>query len=125
VNGVRFNGKVHALLAYADDVVILGSNEENIKNTTYIMTRTLNMSLMINEGKTKYMVVTRGNQLDQNRRLKIENYCFKKVESFKYLGVNINIRNNYHEEIKLRIKAGNRCCFALQKTFRSKLLSKE
>jgi len=43
------------------------------------------MGLIINEGKTKYMVVMRGNQLYQNTRLKIENYCFKKVESFKYI----------------------------------------
>jgi len=34
VNGVSFNGKKQALLAYADDVVILGSNEEDIKTTT-------------------------------------------------------------------------------------------
>jgi len=68
---------------------------------------------MINEGKTKYMVVTTGNQIDQDRSLEIENYCFEKVESFKYLGVDINSRNNYHEDIKLRIKAGNRCYFAL------------
>jgi hypothetical protein len=48
------------------------------------------MGLMINEGKTKYMIVKRGNQLHQNRSLNIGNYCFEKVESFKYLGVNIN-----------------------------------
>ena len=77
------------------------------------------MLLMIHEGKTKYMVVTRFNQLDQNGSLEIENYCFEKVESFKYPRVYINSRNNYHEEIKLRIKAGNRCYFALQETFES------
>jgi len=106
--------------------VILASNEEDIKNTTKeLITRALNMGLIINKGKTKYMVVTRGNQLDQNRRLKIESYCFEKVENFKYFGVDINSLNNYHEEIRLRIKAGNKCYFVLQKTFRSKLLSKK
>jgi len=44
--------------AYADDVVILGSNEEDIKTTTKeLISRALNMGLIINEGKTKYMVV--------------------------------------------------------------------
>jgi len=83
------------------------------------------MGPMVNEGKTEYMVVvTRGNELDQNRSLKKENYCFEKVESFKYLGLDKNSHSNYHEEeIRLRIKAGNRCYFALQKTFRAKLLS--
>lgn len=70
------------------------------------------------------MVVTRGNQLDKNRRLNLENYCFKKVESFRYLGVNISSRKNYHEEIKLRTKAESRCYFSLQKTLRPKILSK-
>lgn len=32
-NGVSFNRKVYALLVYADDVVVPGSNEEDIKNT--------------------------------------------------------------------------------------------
>lgn len=57
------------------------------------------MGLMINGGKTKYMVVTRDYQLDHNRRLKIENYCFEKIESFKYLAMDINSSNNYHDEI--------------------------
>jgi hypothetical protein len=49
VNNVSFNGKAHALLTYADDVVILGSNEEDIKTTTKeLITRALNMGLMIN-----------------------------------------------------------------------------
>lgn len=37
----------------------------------------------------------------------------------------LNKNNNYHKEIKLRISAGNRCYFALRKTFKSKLLSKK
>lgn len=48
------------------------------------------------------MVVTRGNRLHQNRSLDVENYCFEKTESFEYLGVDINSRNNYHGEIKLK-----------------------
>lgn len=48
------------------------------------------------------MVVTRGNQLYQNRRLNIGNYYFENMVSFKYLGVDINSRNNYHKKIRLR-----------------------
>uniref|UniRef100_A0A2S2PAK1 Reverse transcriptase domain-containing protein n=1 Tax=Schizaphis graminum TaxID=13262 RepID=A0A2S2PAK1_SCHGA len=54
-NGINLNGKVHALLTYADDVVILGKKEEDIKNTTKeLITRALSMELMINEEKIKY-----------------------------------------------------------------------
>lgn len=58
------------------------------------------------------MVVMRGNQLAQNRSLEVKNYYFEKVDNFKYLRVDMNNRNNYHEAIKLRTKAGNRCYFA-------------
>jgi len=34
---------------------------------------------------------------------------FRKSRKLKYLGVDINSRNNYHEEIDLRVNAGNRC----------------
>jgi hypothetical protein len=74
------------------------------------------MELMTNEGKTKYLVFMRGNELHQNRNLEFENYCSEKVESFTYLEV--NSRNNYLEETNLRIKAENRCYSALQKTFK-------
>lgn len=40
------------------------------------------------------MVVTKSNQLDQTSGLKIENYCFEKVVSFSYLGVELNNCNN-------------------------------
>lgn len=66
------------------------------------------MRLMINEGKTKHMVIKKGNQLDQNRILKTENYCFEKVESFKHLGVDINSHDNHHKETKLWIKPDKR-----------------
>jgi len=60
VNDVSFNGKTHALLAYADDIVMLGSNKEDIKNTTKeLITKALDLGLVINEKKTKYMVITR------------------------------------------------------------------
>lgn len=45
------------------------------------------------------MVVTRGNRLDKNRILKMENYCFKRVKSFIYLGVEMNCHNNCCEEM--------------------------
>lgn len=46
----------------------------------------------------------RGIIIDWTRVLQIENYCFGKVKSLKYLGIEINSRNGYHEEIRLRIK---------------------
>lgn len=41
------------------------SNEQDIKNNTKeLIIRALNMGLIMNEGKTKYMVIMRDDQLD-------------------------------------------------------------
>uniref|UniRef100_A0A2S2PNF4 Uncharacterized protein n=1 Tax=Schizaphis graminum TaxID=13262 RepID=A0A2S2PNF4_SCHGA len=50
---------------------------------------------------------------------------FQQVHDFKYRGVNINNRNCMHNEIKLRLKAGNVCYFALSHMLKSKLLSRK
>jgi len=57
--------------------------------------------------------------------LQVDSYVFEKVEAFKYLRVNINSKNNVHEEIKERVASANRCYYSLLKLFKSKLLSRE
>lgn len=54
----------------------------------------------------------------------VDDYSFKNVEVFKYLGVNINSCNNMHEEINDRIACGNRCYYSIMKLLKSKLLSR-
>lgn len=55
------------------------------------------MGLCINEEKTKFIVVFRRKVGQLN--LQVDNFTFGKVESFKYLGVNINSINDIHHEI--------------------------
>ena len=52
--------------------------------------------LLINQEKTKYMIVERKNNLKKNKigNLKIKNYKFERVENLKYLGVILNGGNN-------------------------------
>jgi len=42
------------------------------------------------------MVARRSSNIDH---IAVDDYSFKKVEVFKYLGVNINSTNDMHEEI--------------------------
>lgn len=52
------------------------------------------MRLHVNEGKTKYMVVPRNPpNIDS---IVADNYKFEKVDDLKYLGVNINSKNDMH-----------------------------
>ncbi|KAL4084839.1 hypothetical protein QTP88_027723 [Uroleucon formosanum] len=110
-------------LAYADDIVLMGETKEEIINSTYkLINASKGMGLHVNEGKTKYMVVSRTPpNIDS---IVVDNYKFEKVDNFKYLGININNKNDMHIEINERITSGNRCYFSIIKLLRSKLLSR-
>jgi len=120
-------GKSVSILTYADDIVILGETEDDIKLATEELIRsTKTIRFEINENKTKYRCVTRKQpQIHQTRIIQIGEYTFEIVHSFKYLGTELNNQNNNHEEIKKRILVGNKCLNALSKCLRSKLLSKK
>jgi hypothetical protein len=57
--------------------------------------------------------------------LKIKDYKFERVESFKYLGVILHEDNNHQIHLQERIKNANKTYFMLQKFFKSKNTSKK
>lgn len=63
------------------------------------------MRLKINVNKTKYMAMTRKEIVKDN--LCTEGLAFEQVDDFEYLGVNINEKNNMHNEIRRRLIAAN------------------
>jgi hypothetical protein len=74
-------------LAYADDIVLLGKNEIEIRQLFIeIESAAIKLELQINQEKTKYRIVGRKNTLRQKTgHFKIKKYKFERVESFKYL----------------------------------------
>ncbi|KAL4127579.1 hypothetical protein QTP88_011746 [Uroleucon formosanum] len=114
----------YSILAYADDNVVMGNTRiEVTAKTDDLLKAAKCMGLKVNQDKTKYMVVSRKNEMVA--ALSVGEYTFEAVNDFKYLGTNINKNNNMHNEIKLRISAANKGFFALVKLFKSKLLSKK
>jgi hypothetical protein len=68
--GLKLNGK-HQLLAYADDVNLLGDNIEPIKkNTETLIDASEEVGLEINIEKTKYMLLSRHQNVGRNRDIK-------------------------------------------------------
>jgi hypothetical protein len=83
------------------------------------------VGLEINAEKTEYMVVQRHEQIGCcNEVLEVENYKFKRVQQFKYLGTLITQNNEIGTEIKARIQAANKCYFGLTMLLRSRVISK-
>jgi len=83
------------------------------------------VGLRINEEKTESMVVSRrkGNQV-QEKFIKVEEYKYKRVNQFKYLGSIITQDNDTKIEISMILQSANKCFFGVSKIFRSRAISK-
>jgi len=124
-DGLQLNG-THQLLAYADDVNILGGSIHTLnENAEALVTATREIGLEVNADKTKYMVIM---SQDQNtgriHSVRMDNSTFERVEEFKYLGTTLTNQNSIAEEIKSRLSSGNACYHSVQNLLSSRLLSK-
>jgi hypothetical protein len=79
--GLKSNG-THQLLAYADDVNLLGDNIDIInKNTETLIGASKEVDLEVNVEKTKYMLLSREQNAGQNQDIKEGNRSFQNVSS--------------------------------------------
>jgi hypothetical protein len=122
--GLKLNG-THQLLAYADDVNLLGDNIDTIKkNTEIVIGASKEVGLEINVDKTKYMLLSLHQNIGQNREIKIANRSFENVPQFKYLGTIVPNKILIQELIKRTLNSGNACYHSVQNFLSSRLLSK-
>lgn len=113
------------ILAYADDIAILGENTTEIQRCVAVLeAETKKIGLEINKEKTEYMIAGRhvGN-LPQTKE--VNGHLYKVVDKFKYLGTTINKNNSIEEEILIRLANANKSYFALNTIFKNKYLSRK
>jgi hypothetical protein len=114
----------HQLLAYVDDVNLLGDNTDVIKKNTKSIDSSKEVGLEVNTEKTKYMLLSRHQNAGQDNDVKIANRCFENVTQFRYLRTTITNQKLIQEEIKGRLNSGNACYHSVQSLLSSRLLSK-
>jgi len=90
------------ILAYADDVTLIGRSTGELKDAVVQMEEGANeVGLRINEERTKYMINTRNKVRFKNEKhLQVYNYEFERVGEFKYLGSMITEDSDNNTEIK-------------------------
>jgi len=121
---LKLNGK-HQLLAYADDVNVLGGSIHTLKeNAEALVAATREIGLEVNADKSMYMVMSRDQNAGRIHSVRIDNSTFDRVEEFKYLGTTSTNQNSIAKNIKSRLDSGNACYHSVQNLLSSSLLSK-
>jgi hypothetical protein len=126
-SGIKFGKEQLNILAYADDIVLIGKNKiESRQHFVETENVARKLGLQINQEKNKNMTVERKKTLKQKLgHLKIKNYKFERVENFKYLGVILHEDNNHQIHLQESIKNANETYFLLQIFLKNKNIYKK
>ena len=101
--GLKIDGEYLTHLRFADDIVLLGNNVATVQQ----MLRELEkegkkVGLKINRSKTKFMT----SAALPRARITLGGEALEEVESYVYLGQEVNMRNDIAKEISRRRQAG-------------------
>jgi hypothetical protein len=105
----------HQFLAYTDHANLLGDNIDTLKKNTLALTdATKEVGLEINVEKTKYMLLSRHQNADQNQNIKTESRSLENMPQLKFLQTTVADRNVIQEKIKRGLNSGNTCYHPVQ-----------
>src|SRR5215469_12464848 len=89
-DGLKLNG-THQVMAYADDVNILGGSVDTVKkNAGALVAATKEIGLEVNAHKTKYMTVSRDQNAGRIHSMKVDNSAIERCGRVQIFGNNFN-----------------------------------
>ncbi|KAJ8880776.1 hypothetical protein PR048_017247, partial [Dryococelus australis] len=111
-SGKDGNGPTNRQETYADDIVLIGKNKEELRDMMKVLVKEITeVGLEINTEKTKYLPISRCRNAGP-RAIDMAGVALEKID---YLGGLLNERNIMEKEILTGIHAGNRCSFSMWK----------
>ncbi|XP_071653873.1 uncharacterized protein [Temnothorax longispinosus] len=103
--GVMLGGKRVYTLAYADDVVLMAEDEDQMRSMLERLEGYLSRKrLELNVGKTKIMRFRKGGGRDSKRRWRWEGKELGEVKEFQYLGYMFQRNGGQEAQVRERIK---------------------
>jgi len=125
LSGTILSNRSVQLLAYADDIDIIGRTKRDVTAAFNAIEReSAKVGLAVNEGKTKFMICSSRESQRLGTQLNADTYNFEVVKDFIYLGSAVTSKNDVSLEIKRRITLANRCYFGLSRQLSSRALSR-
>jgi hypothetical protein len=94
------------------------------KHTETLIDASKKVGLEVNSEKTKYALLSRHQNAEQTRGVKVDNRSFENEAQLKHLGTTVTHQNLIHEAIKRRMNSSNACYLSVQNILSSHLLSK-
>jgi hypothetical protein len=99
-DGLKLN-VTYQLVAYADDVNILGGSAHTLKeNAEALVVAAKEIGLEINADKSKFMVMSRAQNAGLGHSVKLDDSSIQWVEEFKYLGMTLTDQNLYMKKLR-------------------------
>ena len=100
--GLNIDGENLSELRFADDIALITTTVRNMEEQlNMINDESKKIGLKIHRGKTKYMT-----NFNTNKKIIVENTEIEKVEEYRYLGQNIEMKDKTLKEVQKRIRAG-------------------
>jgi hypothetical protein len=125
--GTIYN-KETQLLAYADDIDIVGRSQSAVRDAYFALEReTAKVGLKINDQNTKYTLAALNDRTirDVGQSVAIGNIHFEIVKEFVYLGSLMTSTNDVSLKIQQKIQTANRCFFGLRQHLQSSHFSRQ